>query len=62
MLGRFSLQAYPSGRFNEYVMRRREKGQMLLEGDLLVDQYHAAGAKVIAYQASSIPVDTRIPT
>lgn len=30
---RFTLQAYASGRFNEYVMRRREKGQMKLEGD-----------------------------
>lgn len=39
---RFSLQAYPSGRFNEYVMTRREKGQLVLEGDIMVDRYQAA--------------------
>ena len=51
---RFMLQAYASMYFNEYVMRRWEKSQLLLGGDVVVDRYFASGAQVGVYQDQGI--------
>jgi tRNA(Glu) U13 pseudouridine synthase TruD len=51
---RFMLQAYASMYFNEYVMERWEKGLHLLNGDIMLDRYYAAGAKVGVYQNQEI--------
>lgn len=51
---RFMLQAYASGYFNEYVMRRWEKGLHLLGGDIMVDRYYASGARVGVYENGGV--------
>jgi tRNA(Glu) U13 pseudouridine synthase TruD len=51
---RFMLQAYASMYFNEYVMRRWEKGLHWLSGDIVVDRYYAEGAKVGVYQHQEV--------
>jgi tRNA(Glu) U13 pseudouridine synthase TruD len=48
------LQAFASGWFNEYVMRRREKGQHLLGGDIVVDRYQPEGARVGVYESGKV--------
>lgn len=40
---KFKLQAFGSMRFNEYVMKRREKQAFLLEGDIMVNGWNAFG-------------------
>ncbi|MDR3169084.1 MAG: tRNA pseudouridine(13) synthase TruD [Candidatus Peribacteria bacterium] len=50
------LQAFASGWFNEYVMRRRDKGQHLLNGDIVVDRYQPEGARVGVYENGGVKV------
>jgi hypothetical protein len=40
--------------FNEYVMNRREKGQFILGGDIVVDRYFAKGARVGVYENGGV--------
>ena len=46
---RFKLQAYASMYFNEYTMKRRQKWQMFLGWDIMVDNNNAFWTKVWIY-------------
>ncbi|MDD2537417.1 MAG: tRNA pseudouridine(13) synthase TruD [Candidatus Absconditabacteria bacterium] len=51
---KFMLQAYASMYFNEYVMYRREKSQLLLGGDILVDRFHPVEVKTAVYENQEV--------
>lgn len=48
------MQAYGSMRFNEYVMQRWEQGTFLIDGDVMVNKYHAFGAEVASYHQGKL--------
>ncbi len=51
---KFKLQAFGSMRFNEYVMKRREKQAFLLEGDIMVNGWNAFGTWVAEYREGKL--------
>jgi tRNA(Glu) U13 pseudouridine synthase TruD len=51
---RFLLQAYPSMYFNEYVLKRWEKGLFLLQWDILVDRFNSNWVKTAVYDSQNV--------
>lgn len=51
---RFKLQAYASMFFNDYTLSRRLTKKKLVQGDIVVDRYHAAGIKLGVYEKDQI--------